>query len=368
MAFLGLTRAARARSFAVLPVLVLLPALAVSVFAAVMSSGISDTQKVASWQRAGAPYKITSDIELTAEAIERVRRVPGVTKVVEAQAGRVQIGFSTERAEVLAVDLDQWRDLLADAPITLPATPPGDGIPVLVSPELHGRGTMDIGWQSRMKVTEKGVAASVPGFFTNGKFMIAPYDTNKRAGTRVTVNTLLVSGDTTEAALVAAVKTPNAVAQSQAGTLAKIQDDPLTGTLRLILTLVTIALAAYALVAVIVALVITSADRASAVSFLRTLGLSPGQAQGLTVMEISPMIVLTALAGLALGLGLPAALGPGVDLSAYAGDTAVGDYDLDLLTPTLLAAGLTAVALLGAFAQTAISRRRSLGSVLRVGD
>jgi putative ABC transport system permease protein len=50
--FLGLTRAARARSISGLPVLILLPALGVSVFAAVMSGGITSTQQLASWQRA----------------------------------------------------------------------------------------------------------------------------------------------------------------------------------------------------------------------------------------------------------------------------------------------------------------------------
>jgi putative ABC transport system permease protein len=131
---------------------------------------------------------------------------------------------------------------------------------------------------------------------------------------------------------------------------------------------VTIALAIYAMVAVIVSLVIGAGERARALSFLRTLGLSDRQAQRLTILEIFPMILVTALVGLGLGLGLPAALGPGVDLSSYAGDIPVGDYSLDLITPAALAAGLAAVAVLGAYAHTAISRRRSLGAVLRVGD
>jgi ABC-type lipoprotein export system ATPase subunit len=56
--FLGLTRAARAGSVSVLPVLILLPALAVSVFASVVSGGIADAQRLASWQQAGAPLRL----------------------------------------------------------------------------------------------------------------------------------------------------------------------------------------------------------------------------------------------------------------------------------------------------------------------
>ncbi|MEU1728095.1 FtsX-like permease family protein [Actinomadura sp. ATCC 39365] len=355
--FLGLTRAARARSASVLPVLILLPALGVSVFAAVISDGLVSTQRLASWQQVGAPVKITSRVEIPADAIERVRKVAGVEQVVLAQTGRVQVGYGAERAEAIAVNLPEWRGLLAGAPIGVPT---GSG--AFVSPDLKGRGTYEIGWQSRLKVPEGGVITSVPGFYNQGKFMILPMDSLVRPA----VNTLLIRGNPALDELRPLV--PLSTVESQALSLAAIQDDPLTSTVRTTLVVVTVALAAYALVAVILSLVIGAADRARALSFLRTLGLSDRQAQRLTVLEIMPMILLTALAGLLLGLGLPTALGPGVDLSSYAGDLPVGDYSLDLFTPTALAAGLAVVAVLGAYTHTAISRRRSLGAVLRVGD
>ncbi|MGW0806767.1 FtsX-like permease family protein [Nonomuraea sp. NPDC002799] len=356
--FLGLTRAARARSAAALPVLILLPALGVSVFAAVISDGIASTQRLASWQQVGAPIRLTSNIEIPAATVERVRALDGVEQVVPAQTGRVQIGYGGERAEAIAVDVAQWRRLMGDAPISLPPLTKG----ALVSAELRGRETLDVGWQSRLKLPAEGVIESVPGFFSTGKFLVVPLDVL----TRPAVNTLLIRGDVSLGALTRLV--PTADVESQAGALRAIQDDPLTGTVRWTLIVVTVALALYALVAVLLSLVIGAADRARAVSFLRTLGLSDRQAERLTVLEILPMIVFTALVGLGLGLGLPAALGPGVDLSSYAGDLPVGDYSLDLVTPIMLTAGLAAVAVLGAYAHTAISRRRSLGAVLRVGD
>ncbi|MFI6600428.1 hypothetical protein ACIBHX_29645 [Nonomuraea sp. NPDC050536] len=362
--FLGLTRAARAGFGSVLPVLILLPALAVSVFAAVVSDGIGQTQVLASWQRIGAPVKVSLSREIPADAIERIRRVPGVTGVVPAQADTVQIGFGGQRADILAVDLGRWRQLLGNAPISLPMPGSVSGIPALVSPDLRGRGTFEIGWQSRLKVTTAGVITSLPGFFTEGKYLVVPYETNRRPAP----NTLLIGGDVDPAAITSAARIPELEVQSRAQTLAAIQNDPLTATVRQVLLITMIALTCYALVAVIVTLVVGAADRARALSFLRTLGLSARQAQLLTVLEISPMIVMTALAGLALGLGLPAALGPGVDLSVYAGGLTVGQFGPSSVTPVALAAGVTAVAVLGAYAHTTISRRRSLGSVLRVGD
>ncbi|MFI7613991.1 FtsX-like permease family protein [Nonomuraea terrae] len=356
--FLGLTGAARARAGSVLPVLVLLPALAVSVFAAVVADGIAGTQRLASWQQVGAPIRMTSEMEIPAEAVERIRRVPGVERVVLAQTGQVQVGFGGERAEAVAVDVAGWREILDGTPVVLP--PLSDG--ALVSPELRGRGTFEIGWQSRVKLATRGVVETVPGFFTKGKFLVVPLDIQLRPA----VNTLLIKGNAALADLAAIV--PSATVESQEQALAAIRDDPLTSAVRWTLTVVTAALAAYAPAAVVLSLVVGAAERARTVSFLRTLGLSDRQARRLAVLEILPMIAVTALVGLGLGLVLPAALGPGVDLSAYAGDLPVGDYSLDLFLPTALAAGLTAVAVLGAYAHTVVSRRRGLGAILRVGD
>ncbi|TDD12287.1 FtsX-like permease family protein [Nonomuraea deserti] len=356
--FLGLTRAARARPAGVLPVLILLPALGVSVFAAVISDGIAGTQLQASWQQVGAPIRMTSDIEIPADAIERVRGLAGVEQVVPAQTGEVQIGYGGERAEAIAVDVARWRQILGGTPLDLPALSDG----ALVSPELRGRGTFEIGWQSRLKLATRGVIESVPGFFTEGKFLVVPIDVQVRPA----VNTLLIRGDASLSALARLV--PSATVTSQETTLAAIRDDPLTSAVRWALVVVTVALAAYALAAVVLGLMVGAAERARAVSFLRTLGLSERQARRLTVLEILPVILVTALAGLGLGLGLPAVLGPAVDLSPYAGDLPVGDYALDLFVPGALAAGLAAVAVLGAYAHTLISGRRGLGAVLRVGD
>ncbi|MFI7443896.1 hypothetical protein [Nonomuraea indica] len=363
--FLGLTRAARARSGSVLPVLILLPALAVSVFASVIADGIAGTQRLASWQDTGASLRVTSPVELPADAVARVGAVPGVELVVPAQTASVQLGYGGERAEIIAVDLGRWRRVLDGAPVSVPAMPAaGSGVPALVSPELRGRGTLEVGWQTRVKVSERGVVTAVPGFFARGKFLVVPYEINERAA----VNTLLIRGDADPRAVTRAVGQPRAQVTSQAAALAAIENAPLTGTVRVVLLVTTVALAGYALVAVVVALVLGAADRARALTFLRPLGLTERQARGLTMLEILPMILVTALVGLALGLGLPAALGPGVDLSAYAGGVAVAGYSPGLVTPALLAAGLAAVAALGAYAHTVISRRRAPGAALRAGE
>lgn len=73
----------------------------------------------------------------------------------------------------------------------------------------------------------------------------------------------------------------------------------------------------------------------------RDAALVTGQARSVTVLQVAPVVAGTAVVGVLLGLALPAVPGPGADVPA---------------------------AVLGGFAHAAAVRRRSLGSVPRVGE
>ncbi|MGP4096345.1 FtsX-like permease family protein [Nonomuraea sp. KM90] len=358
--FLGLTRAARERSVGALPVLILLPALSLSVFAAVVHDGITTTQRLASWQKVGAPIKLTSVANIPPDAIERVRRTPGVEKVALALTGRVQIGATGEWPYAVAVDLAQWRRVNEDAPISLPAL--SGGTSALVSPALGSRGAFEIRWLSPVRLTAQGVIDAVPGFYSSGQFLLVPREVLPWPA----ANTLLIKGDIPPAELARLV--PSATVETQEAALAAIRADPLTGTVRTTMVVVMVALGAYALVAIVLSLAAGADGRARAVSLLRTLGLSDRQARRLTLLELLPVVLVTAPVGMALGMGLPAALGPGVDMSAFAGGLPVADHTPGLLAPVALASGLGLCAVLGAYVHTAMSRRRNLDAALRVGD
>ncbi|MET8138870.1 FtsX-like permease family protein [Sphaerisporangium sp. NPDC005288] len=373
--FVGLTLAARARSVTSLPVLILLPALTVSVYGAVVGGALEQTQRLAAWQATGAAARVEASAELPTDVVERVRRVPGVQQILPADKGIAQVGLGGRTATVVAVDLDAYRRILAGSPLDPPhAAPglPGAAIPALVSPDLAGMSSFEIGWHVRMKLTKAGVIREgLPGVsFTVNNLIVVPYDASKRAGFRTFTTMLLIAGqDIDGAKLKAATGNRRDILVSTFDeSLRQVTATPLAGTIMTSFRVVTAALAVYALLTVIIALVIGAAERARALSYLRTLGLSERQASALTVLEITPLILLTACAGLLLGLALPAALGPAIDLSAYAGALTVGDYRLSPTTPVLLAAGLAAVSVLGAFLHARFGAHRSLGSALRVGE
>ncbi|WP_433539700.1 FtsX-like permease family protein [Streptosporangium sandarakinum] len=353
--FLGLALAARSRPVSALPVLVLLPALAVSVFGATVSGELTATQEAAAWQRTGAPARLDADLPFSPEAIERVRRVPGVRRVLPATRTSVRLDEEFPTATVLAVDVRAYRAVLRDAPVVLPDAP------VLVSPELAGRGAIEApGVPPRL--SPGGVVTGLAAAYGSGPLIVVPPG-------GALPNTLLVEGDGLDGGrLLAAAAQPGALARTFEGALTEITRTPLTTTFRRALAVVTAALACYALAAVAVALVAGAADRAGALSHLCALGLPESQARRLTVLEVSPMILLSTAAGLLLGLALPAVLGPGLDLRVFTGDLAAAGRPPGPAVPVLLACGVAAATVLGAFLHPVPGRRGSLGTALRAGD
>ncbi len=336
--YLGLAMAARAATGATLPVLTLLPALAISAYGAVAADGLGTAQRLAAWQRVGAEIRVERQQGIPADLIERIRRTSGVKEVVPAAIGQsvAEVGFRGRDAAVVAVDLNAYRRLVAGSPLDIPRPPAGGA---LVSPDVAAMSSFDIGWPERMTVRPQGKITSLPGVGSPDLALVVvpamPQHTN----------TLLISGD--PAAVKAAVPA-GTVVRTMEDELAQIAAAPLTSSLMTGLRVVTLALAAYTLVAVAIMLISGAAERARALRLLTAIGLTGRQARVMAVLEVGPVLVLAGFAGLALGLGLPTLLGKGIDLSAYAG-LRFGDYPIDPVMPALLAGGIALVALAGIY-------------------
>ncbi|MEV5741806.1 FtsX-like permease family protein [Microbispora rosea] len=341
--FLGLA-AARAVPGAALPVLTLLPAVALASYGMVTAGGLEEAQRQAAWERTGAEIRVERPQGIAPETLEQIAHAPGVRAVVPAAVGTTvaEVGFGGRPATVVAVDLDAYRRLVTGSPLHLP--PPGTG--ALVSPDLSAMRSFDIGWPARTTVTPAGTVDAMPGVRAGDGALIV-----LRAAPEQ-VNTLLIAGDP---GAVRPLLPSGAHMTTLAGALAEITGMPLTKALTTALRVAAAALAAYALAAVAIALTGGAARRAEDLGLLRALGLTRRQAGLVTVLEAAPLLVLTAVAGLAAGLAMPALLGPGIDLSAYAGGR-YGALTATALLPVLpcavagaLAAGVAAVALVGAY-------------------
>ncbi|MFI6477405.1 hypothetical protein ACIBH1_05700 [Nonomuraea sp. NPDC050663] len=304
--YLGLVMAARARLLSAAPVLVLVPALAVSVFGAGVSASLADGQERRAWSEVGADARAESAAGFPAGAVEKVRRVPGVTGVVPIQVKRTQLAAYQEHT-VLALDLAAFRELVGDTPVRAPAPPPaGPAAPgeiaALVPPELMGQ-ELEMYWGGKITLTASAPLEGFPG--RGGRVVVIPAD--PRFGDPAL---LYVRGADVDRERLAAALGPGVTLTLRSQVLSTMRAAPLTGLVQTTFLLATLLFAGYAALAVVLALVITSKERGGALTLLRTLGLTAGQARRLTLVQVAPVVLLGALTGVAAGLALPLLLDP----------------------------------------------------------
>ncbi|MFO7250943.1 MAG: hypothetical protein DIU60_009355 [Actinomycetes bacterium] len=372
--FLGLTLAARAGAAGPLPALVLLPALAVSVYGVVAADALEAAQSVAAWRRTGAAARVERPPGPTDPVVSRLREVPGVRAVVPALRGTGRLGARGQNVTVVAVDLAAYRRLVAGSPLTVPAPPPdvpGSALPALVSHDLTVYSRFQVGWYRRIEVVPTGVVdGGLPGLAPgNGSLVVVPFQALPRAGLGHLANVLLVDGDDLDAAALRAVAGgPDASVVTVRGEAERLAAAPLATALRTVLWAVVALAAGYAVLAVLIAPALRSGDRARTLATLRVLGLAAGRARGVAALEVAAVAAWPILAGTVLGLALPVVLGAGVDVAVFAGTPGGYGRPPGPVAPILLAAGLVVAAAVGGLAHGGVGRPGPGEPVRRRGE
>ncbi|MEV6208891.1 FtsX-like permease family protein [Kitasatospora sp. NPDC051914] len=123
-----------------------------------------------------------------------------------------------------------------------------------------------------------------------------------------------------------------------------------------------------ALLVVAVDLLMSARERARTVACLRTLGMGSRAAAGLQLLELLPLVVAAGVGGTALGLLLPAALGPALDLADLTGAPGGSGPSVDWALTAALGSGLVVMVLAVAVLETVVGRRRRPAAVLRLGE
>lgn len=346
-----------ALSAAVAAELTLLPALAIGAYGMATADGLVTARQLAAWQSVGAEIRVEREEGIPPDLVERIRRAVDAggshgRDIVPAAIGHVtaEVGYGGIPAIVAAIDLDAYRRLLQGTPLagSIPAPPTagtaGTGTttatPALVSTDLAGMPSFEIDWPERLTVATRGVISSLPGVSTGDAALIVipamPEHTNR----------LFMSGDATA---VRAVAPPGTLVTTLEEAADQIPGAPLASALVTGLRTVALALVCYALIAAAIAFVARGPERSRTLRLLGTLGLTTGQARVLTVLEVTPLLLLTTCAGVALGIGLPQLLGPAIELSAFTGPEANGQPFISVSSALWPAAGVILIALTGAY-------------------
>ncbi len=393
---LGLRTIGRNPRAAYLPLLVLTLTIAIGVFSSVLAVTIERGQVAASWRDVGADYRIEAasggpvragDLG-GAPGVEAV--AAGVIATTTAAVGEVGRQASTT---LIAVEPAAYEAVLAGSPVALrlPAAltaasldaenGPGDQpIPAIVSRRLpNGWRPVAIGEVFRVGVGEQPVTFMVvdlinefPGVRRGSTFIVAPLApvVAARDGPALRPSVLFVRGPADIGPSLRAAAGEPAVVQltSRHERLATERAAPLVAAVGQGFGVALAAAAAYALLAVVAVVALEAQRRARELAYLRTLGLSEGQAFALTVVEQAPPVLLALAVGVGLGLGLAWLLEPGLGLAAFIAPGAPVLLEIDWVTVT--AVGVSVVIVVGLLVVTSawLARRLEPGRALRMGE
>ena len=161
---------------------------------------------------------------------------------------------------------------------------------------------------------------------------------------------------------------PGAAVVLRSDELASLRDDGLTRGVDRVYGVGAAAGVLFALLAVALELVLTSAERARTSSYLRTLGMGGRAAAGLQILQLTPLAVVAAVGGVLLGVLEPRVLGSALKLSQFTAGPTEPALHTDYRLTLALGAGLAVLVLAAAAAETAVARVRRPASVLRLGD
>ena len=372
---LGLSRAARQPDIASAPLLVLVLALAITCFSAVMLNTLDAGQERTAWRAVGADLRIDAaeDGRLPARLVSRLESMGSVVRAYVQDAG---IGSGSDPTPIIAVDVDAYERLVAHTPaaVRLPRELRESPIPglvsALVSTNWPATGTFQVplasGTANALTIADR---PSFPGVPQDSPFAVVPLRALERAeGEPIEPNRLYARGIAASAVRRAVRATaPGARIESRADVVRNLRSSPLVDNVFRGFRIGIVLAALYAAVAVALMALITARSRSRDLALVRTMGGSPRDTLVLAAVELAPL-VLTALAlGIGLGLALPFLIAPGLDLAFFTGSGA-NPVAIPWLAPAASAAAVLLLVAVSVVLVGARTRRAGLDRVLRIGE
>jgi putative ABC transport system permease protein len=377
VAFVGLARAGRAAPATALPLLVLVLAVALGGFAGAVTASVAGARDAAAVRAVGADARFEAE-GITDQVAASVAGVPGVEVVAMASdQGFVRMGGGVDiNIVVVTVDALAYQRILSGigASVRLPdpvvsAGPGTDPLPVLTWAPVDPGGPLSVELEGvEYPALAVGDVTDLPELASGRPWVLVP---RQALPTPPAPTQLLVAGAAADLDAVREV-VAGATGAADAVTVTSIPgfQEQLAGSgfnrsLTVVFVIGTVGAALGGLLAVGLALVVQAAARGRALSLLRTMGLSAGQARGLLLVELLPVTALAVAVGAATGVAMPVLLGPALGLTSFTGGAPL-PFGLDLGT-VLLLGGLSAIFVIGgALVEGSFNRRLGLGQVLRV--
>ena len=388
-AFVGLARATRTSRSAIVPVFALVLALAVVAFGTMIEDAVYRADASQSWRQVGADALIdagASHRPLSPAVQREIAAVPGAvrTAAVLVMSGSLNTGT---RVTVAVLDPSRYAALVARTPgpaFPAPALarPPARAgpqakalVPALASAsaagELARRGTgLTFGGRT-FRLRLAGPALGIPGV-GGGAFLVLP--AWALSGPEPPPSVMLVVGPQLDAARLAATvrrALPGASVTFRGAVLAALGSAPLPAAAHAAVAEGAVAAAAFSALILLIWLLMSAHSRDMTLARLATMGLRPGQARWLVVLETLPMVLAAAAGGVVTAYALAPLIAPSISLSAFIGSgasAAGAGVTTEPLTLAACAAGLILLSAAALAAQFLVARHRGVVGALRVTE
>lgn len=397
--FIGLRRVAGQATTGRLPLLVILLAVALAVFATIVQGSISDGQVQSSWQATGADYRVdpptagaslSTSIDLSGvqgvEALAKAHLTTTTNLLTSSNrgAGNVRLlAIETPEYQQVAAGTPadpRFSDVMLDEQIITDIGRPENPIPAIISTNWPLATVPEPGETFTLKLRSlevtfivRDVRERFAGLPADEPFIVTSLDSlaevNRRIEFRPNV-IFLRGGPEIGDALKATLKSQSPFTRltSRDALYASVRDVPLTSGVSFGFRLAVALATACAALAAVVALALTARTRARDLAYLRTMGLSTNQAVFLTMVEQLPPVLIATAVGSLLGVVTARIIEPGLDLSAFTGPGLAAELLVNWATVTVVALVVAGLVIAAIVAFGLASRRANLGQILRVGD
>jgi putative ABC transport system permease protein len=388
--YLGLARAARAASTALLPALALILAMALAGFGGMVVTTIGQARTADSWRQVGADASVSvgDSNPISPAASRALRRVPGTQQAVTVSNEAGEIVINGRQLYISAVDAAPaaYAALSAATPFGsfkpsligpgAGGSGPGAAIPVLASPVVaaalgHHTGTLTVDVDRALQIRVAGVLGATPGAHSGGFIVIPSWAANRDDGPWPANLALLTGTSVSGPALQAVVAghIPGGHLQVRAAVLRRaVAASPLASPAQRLFALCLGAAALLAVAAAALGMVLAADSRRRLLTTLTALGLRRRQLRAVALLESLPLLIVSVAGGLLAALALPAAVGPALSLAVFVGPGPPVDVQLGLLPLLAAAVGTAVVVLVIALGQSSAVARAGLGQAMREGD
>lgn len=379
--FLGSARAIRESAAGLAPVLAMVVGLAVVVFSGVLFGTLQSGTADAAAARIGADLRLDSP-PLSEEQVDAILDIEGVAEGAAVfrhqdlklfDSRTISKNVSVVVADTVALARVQ-EGLPGSAALTGLSELHDGAIPLLLSNSLAARydgGDVQFARQDAVVVSQAGQSTSLS---TATDWVLI----DRAFAEAVKVNTfrpraVLLKLDPD--ADVDLVHTSILELSGGSGTITAVSDEvdrmqssPVVGTLPALLAAFIAIVALLCAATVVLSLLISAPARERLLALLRTLGLSPGQARGITAWETVPSAIVAIIAGCALGAALPFLVLAGVDLRLFTGGSQQPPITVDPLLLLAVVGGFVALVAASTIAAIGIARRVSVVRALRTSE